>query len=79
MPELQQLQTEAEDAIGAAGSAAELEDLRVRYLGRKSELTSTLRSIGELPPEQRRACSSAARPSSRRPSWTSAWARTAWM
>ena len=53
MPELQQLQTEAEDAIGAAGSAAELEDLRVRYLGRKSELTSTLRSIGELPPEQR--------------------------
>jgi phenylalanyl-tRNA synthetase alpha chain len=53
MPELQQLQTEAEDAIGAAGSAAELEDLRVRYLGRKSELTSTLRSIGDLPPEQR--------------------------
>ena len=40
-------------AIAAAGSAAELEELRVRYLGRKSELTQTLRSIGELPPEQR--------------------------
>jgi phenylalanyl-tRNA synthetase alpha chain len=53
MPELEQLQTEAERAIGVAGSAAELEELRVRYLGRKSELTSTLRSIGELAPERR--------------------------
>ena len=32
---------------------AELEELRVRYLGRKSELTQALRSIGELPPEER--------------------------
>jgi phenylalanyl-tRNA synthetase alpha chain len=53
MPDLEQLRSEAESAIGAAGSAAELEELRVRYLGRKSELTQTLRSIGELPPEQR--------------------------
>jgi phenylalanyl-tRNA synthetase alpha chain len=53
MPDLAQLRTEAEAAIGAAGSAAELEELRVRYLGRKSELTAALRSIGELPPERR--------------------------
>jgi phenylalanyl-tRNA synthetase alpha chain len=53
MPELVQLRSEAESAIAAAGSAADLEELRVRYLGRKSELTATLRSIGELPPEQR--------------------------
>ena len=53
MPDLAQLRSEAEAAIGAAGSAAELEELRVRYLGRKSELTATLRSIGELPPDQR--------------------------
>jgi phenylalanyl-tRNA synthetase alpha chain len=53
MPDLAQLQTQAEGAIGSAGSAAELEELRVRYLGRRSELTATLRSIGELPPEQR--------------------------
>jgi phenylalanyl-tRNA synthetase alpha chain len=53
MPDLHQLRTEAEAAIGAAGSAAELEELRVRYLGRKSELTRTLRSIGELPAEER--------------------------
>jgi phenylalanyl-tRNA synthetase alpha chain len=55
MPDLQQLRGEAEEAIGAAGSASELEELRVRYLGRKSRLTQALRSIGELPPEQRGA------------------------
>ncbi len=53
MADLAQLRSEAEAAVGAAGSAAELEELRVRYLGRKSELTAALRSIGELPPEQR--------------------------
>jgi phenylalanyl-tRNA synthetase alpha chain len=53
MADLAQLRTEAEAAVGAAGSAAELEELRVRYLGRKSELTQALRSIGELPPERR--------------------------
>ena len=53
MADLQQLRADAEAAIGAAGSASELEELRVRYLGRKSQLTQALRSIGELPPEQR--------------------------
>jgi phenylalanyl-tRNA synthetase alpha chain len=53
MPDLAQLRSEAEAAVGAATSAAELEDLRVRYLGRKADLTQVLRSIGELPPEQR--------------------------
>jgi phenylalanyl-tRNA synthetase alpha chain len=53
MPDLQQLRAEAEAAIDAAASPLELEELRVRYLGRKSELTRALRSIGELSPEQR--------------------------
>jgi phenylalanyl-tRNA synthetase alpha chain len=53
MPDLQQLRADAEAAIADAGSPAELEELRVRYLGRKSELTGVLRSIGELPPEER--------------------------
>jgi phenylalanyl-tRNA synthetase alpha chain len=53
MADLAQLRTEAEAAVSAAGSTAELEELRVRYLGRKSELTTALRSIGELPPDQR--------------------------
>jgi phenylalanyl-tRNA synthetase alpha chain len=53
MPELQQLRSEGEAAIRAAGAASELEEARVRFLGRRSKLTQTLRSIGELPPEQR--------------------------
>src|SRR3954451_20231659 len=51
--DLDQLRSEAEAAIAQATSAQELEDLRVKYLGRKSELTGVLRSIATLPPEQR--------------------------
>src|SRR5919206_1119347 len=50
---LDELRREAEAAVRAASSTAELEELRVRYLGRRSELTGVLRGIGELPPEQR--------------------------
>jgi phenylalanyl-tRNA synthetase alpha chain len=53
MADLAQLRSEAEAAIRDAAGTADLEELRVRYLGRKSELTATLRSIGELPPDQR--------------------------
>jgi phenylalanyl-tRNA synthetase alpha chain len=53
MADLDALRTEAESAIASAGSAGELEELRVRYLGRKSLLTQTLRGIGELPPQER--------------------------
>jgi phenylalanyl-tRNA synthetase alpha chain len=53
MADLQALREEAESAIASAGSAAELEELRVRYLGRKAVLTQTLRGIGELPAEER--------------------------
>ena len=48
-----EIRKEAQAAIGAAGSSAELEELRVRFLGRRAELTHALRGIGELPPEQR--------------------------
>jgi phenylalanyl-tRNA synthetase alpha chain len=50
---LDELRREGEGAIAEAGSSAALEELRVRYLGRKAELTGILRSIGELPAEQR--------------------------
>ena len=53
MADLQQLRAEAEAAIRAAADPAELDELRVRYLGRKAELTRVLRSIGELEPERR--------------------------
>ncbi len=48
-----QIQAEAEAAIESAAGTAELEELRVNYLGRKSELTSILRGVGELPAEER--------------------------
>src|SRR4051812_47008190 len=50
---LDDLRSEAEAAIAQATDAAALEDLRVRYLGRKSELTQILRGIRDLPPEER--------------------------
>jgi phenylalanyl-tRNA synthetase alpha chain len=50
---IDELRSEAEAAIGAADSTAALEELRVRYLGRKAELPNLLRGVGELPPEQR--------------------------
>ena len=50
---LDELGREAEEAVGAAPSTDALEELRVRYLGRKAELTQILRSIGELPPDER--------------------------
>src|SRR3954468_17971243 len=50
---LEELRSEAEAAIAQASDPAALEDLRVRYLGRKSELTTVLRGIRDLPPEQR--------------------------
>jgi phenylalanyl-tRNA synthetase alpha chain len=53
LPDLDQIRSEGEAAIAAAGSAAELEELRVRLLGRKAVLTTTLRGIRDLPPDQR--------------------------
>jgi phenylalanyl-tRNA synthetase alpha chain len=50
---LEELRAEAEAAVSSARDTAELEERRVRYLGRKSELTGVLRSVGDLPPEQR--------------------------
>ncbi len=64
MPDVQgkidELQREAEEAIQAAHDPGELEDLRVRYLGRKAELTQILRGIGELPAAERGPVGSAA-------------------
>ena len=50
---IEEIRGEAAAAIGAAGSSAELEQLRVRFLGRKAELTSVLRGIAELAKEER--------------------------
>jgi phenylalanyl-tRNA synthetase alpha chain len=50
---IEEIRGAAATAIEAAGSTAELEELRVRQLGRKAELTTILRGIAELPAEER--------------------------
>jgi phenylalanyl-tRNA synthetase alpha chain len=55
-----EIRAEAAAAIGAAAGTAELEELRVSYLGRKAELTTILRGIADLPAEERGAVGAAA-------------------
>ena len=52
---IEAIEFEAMAAIDAAAGTAELEELRVRYLGRKAELTTILRGIADLPQEERGA------------------------
>jgi phenylalanyl-tRNA synthetase alpha chain len=52
-PRVDAIVTEAQAAIEAAESSADLEALRVRYLGRQGVLTQLLRSLGALPAEER--------------------------
>src|SRR3954447_24442509 len=47
------LRAEGEAAVAAATATAELEEVRVRFLGRKAELPNLLREVGKLPPEER--------------------------
>jgi phenylalanyl-tRNA synthetase alpha chain len=57
---IESLREEASAAIASAQDPGELEELRVRHLGRKSELTSILRGIAELDPSERGAVGAAA-------------------
>jgi phenylalanyl-tRNA synthetase alpha chain len=57
---IEQLRGEAEGAIGGADSSEALEQLRVRYLGRKAELPQLLRGVASLEPAERGAVGRAA-------------------
>src|SRR5947209_10779056 len=57
---IEELKTEAKQAIEAATTTPALEDTRIRFLGRKAELPNLLRQVAELPPEQRAATGKAA-------------------
>jgi phenylalanyl-tRNA synthetase alpha chain len=54
------IRAEGERAIAAATDTAALEDVRIRYLGRKAELPNLLRDVASLPPEERAATGKAA-------------------
>jgi phenylalanyl-tRNA synthetase alpha chain len=50
---IEQLQSEAQAAIAQATASEALEELRVRYLGRKAELPQLLRGVAQLPAAER--------------------------
>ena len=52
---LKQIRDDALQAIKAADAESSIEELRVRYLGKKGELTSILKMMGSLSPEERPA------------------------
>jgi phenylalanyl-tRNA synthetase alpha chain len=54
------LRAQAQAAIAAATTTDALEDVRVRFLGRKAELPNLLRGVAELPPQERGAVGKAA-------------------
>jgi phenylalanyl-tRNA synthetase alpha chain len=50
---ISELRAAGEAAIAEAPDTSELEDVRVRFLGRKAELPNLLRGVAQLPPEER--------------------------
>ena len=51
--QLSAIKTSAESALEKALDLTELENLRVKYLGKKGELTSLMKGMGKLTPEER--------------------------
>lgn len=50
---IQSIESAGASAIGSVTSLAELEDVRIHFLGRKAELNDILKSIATLPPEEK--------------------------
>ncbi len=53
--DLQKLTADAQAEINAADSLELLDQIRVNYLGKKGELTALLKTLGQLPGDQRKA------------------------
>lgn len=51
--QLNNIKVQAEKELSSVQSIQELESVRVKYLGKKGELTSVLRGMGSLSPEER--------------------------
>ena len=51
--QLEEIKQHAMAALDAAGTPAALEELRVKLLGKKGELTAVLKQMGKLSPEER--------------------------
>ncbi|MDH4022441.1 MAG: phenylalanine--tRNA ligase subunit alpha, partial [Gammaproteobacteria bacterium] len=55
MDNVETLLVQARDAVATARDLAALDAVRVRYLGKKGQLTALLKQLGGMPGEQRRA------------------------
>lgn len=51
--QLQSIKSSVESALSVADSLEALEDIRIRYMGKKGELTAVLKGMGKLTPEER--------------------------
>jgi len=60
LSKLEELQAKAIAELNSISNVSSFEDWRVRYLGRKSELTQILRGLATLPLEERRTAGAAA-------------------
>lgn len=54
LPDLHSLKQECAAAVEAASDVASLEEVRVSTLGKKGRLTEVLKTLGTLPPDQRK-------------------------
>ena len=54
MDKLTELMQQAQSQLGDSKSLVELDEIRVRYLGKKGLITEQLKQLGQLPAEQRR-------------------------
>ena len=59
MSDIETIAAQAGAAIAGADTLAELDEARVRYLGKKGELTAQLKSLGRLPEAERPAAGQA--------------------
>ena len=55
MSDLENILSSAQAAVAASTDAGSLDEVRVRYLGKKGELTGLLKGLGKLSPEERPA------------------------
>ena len=51
--ELKEIESKAGQAVSEAKNLGELEDLRIKYLGKKGMVTGILREMGKLSPSER--------------------------
>ncbi|MDX9994913.1 MAG: phenylalanine--tRNA ligase subunit alpha [Rhodocyclaceae bacterium] len=59
MHDLEKLVTQATADFAAASELARLEDVKAAYLGKEGSLTALLKSLGKLPPEERKTAGAA--------------------